>query len=53
MTLPVGLANLSSLLSTNYPMIFAGMTISSLPMVVFFFLGQRFFVRGLAEGIGK
>lgn len=53
MTLPVGLANLSSRLSTDYPMVFAGMTISALPMIIFFFLGQRFFVRGLAEGIGK
>jgi raffinose/stachyose/melibiose transport system permease protein len=53
MTLPVGLANLSSKLSTNYPMVFAGMTLSALPMILFFFIGQRFFVRGLAEGIGK
>lgn len=53
MTLPVGLANLASKLSTNYPMIFAGMTLASIPMIVFFFASQRFFVRGLAEGIGK
>lgn len=53
MTLPVGLANLASKLSTNYPMIFAGMTLASVPMIVFFFAAQRFFVRGLAEGIGK
>jgi ABC-type sugar transport system, permease component len=53
MTLPVGLANLSSKLSTDYPMVFAGMTLASVPMIVFFFIGQRFFVRGLAEGIGK
>lgn len=53
MTLPVGLANLASKLSTNYPMIFAGMTLASTPMIVFFFAAQRFFVRGLAEGIGK
>ncbi|MDL9979253.1 carbohydrate ABC transporter permease [Microbacterium sp. ASV49] len=53
MTLPVGLANLASRLSTNYPMIFAGMTLASIPMIVFFFAAQRFFVRGLAEGIGK
>ncbi len=50
MTLPVGLANLASKLSTNYPMIFAGMTLASVPMIVFFFAAQRFFVRGLAEG---
>lgn len=53
MTLPVGLANLASKLSTNYPMIFAGMTLASLPIIVIFFAAQRFFVRGLAEGIGK
>lgn len=53
MTLPVGLANLASKLSTNYPMIFAGMTLASIPMIVAFFAAQRFFVRGLAEGIGK
>jgi len=53
MTLPVGLANLASKLSTNYPMIFAGMTVASTPMIVFFFAAQRFFVRGLAEGVGK
>jgi raffinose/stachyose/melibiose transport system permease protein len=34
-------------------MVLAGMTISALPMIIFFFVGQRFFVRGLAEGIGK
>ncbi|MFT4214772.1 MAG: carbohydrate ABC transporter permease [Microbacterium sp.] len=53
MTLPVGLANLASKLSTNYPMVFAGMTIASVPMIVAFFAAQRFFVRGLAEGVGK
>ncbi|MFT4221011.1 MAG: carbohydrate ABC transporter permease [Microbacterium sp.] len=53
MTLPVGLANLASKLSTNYPMIFAGMTIASIPMIAAFFAAQRFFVRGLAEGVGK
>jgi raffinose/stachyose/melibiose transport system permease protein len=53
MTLPVGLANLTSKLSTNYPMVFAGMTISAIPMIAFFFLSQRFFVRGLSEGVGK
>jgi raffinose/stachyose/melibiose transport system permease protein len=29
------------------------MTISALPIVVIFFATQRYFVRGLAEGIGK
>lgn len=52
-TLPVGLANLSSTLTTDYPMVFAGMTIAALPMVIMFFAGQRYFIRGLADGIGK
>lgn len=52
-TLPVGLADLSSRLSTNYPMVLAGMTLAALPMIVMFFAGQRYFVRGLSDGIGK
>jgi raffinose/stachyose/melibiose transport system permease protein len=52
-TLPVGLANLSSRVSTDYPMVFAGMTISALPMIILFFAGQRFFIQGLSEGVGK
>jgi raffinose/stachyose/melibiose transport system permease protein len=52
-TLPVGLADLSSRLSTDYPMVFAGMTISAAPMILLFFFGQRFFIRGLSEGVGK
>ncbi len=31
----------------------AAMTISALPIVVIFFAAQRYFIRGLAEGIGK
>ncbi len=52
-TLPVGLANLVSKHGTKYPMVFAGMTMAAVPMIVFFFAAQRFFVRGLSEGIGK
>ncbi|WP_308467162.1 carbohydrate ABC transporter permease [Rathayibacter soli] len=52
-TLPVGLADLSSRLSTNYPMVLAGMTLAALPMIIMFFAGQRYFVRGLSDGIGK
>jgi raffinose/stachyose/melibiose transport system permease protein len=52
-TLPVGLALLMARHSTNYAEVFAAMTISALPIVVVFFATQRYFVRGLAEGIGK
>ena len=32
-----GLADLSSRLSTNYPMVLAGMMLAALPMIVMFF----------------
>ncbi|WP_432563914.1 carbohydrate ABC transporter permease [Kineococcus sp. SYSU DK003] len=52
-TLPVGLTNLMARHGTDYPVVFAGMTIAAVPMVVLFFAGQRWFIRGLADGIGK
>ncbi|MFZ1382037.1 MAG: carbohydrate ABC transporter permease [Scrofimicrobium sp.] len=52
-TLPVGLADLSSRLTTDYPMVLAGMTMAALPMIILFFAGQRFFIQGLADGVGK
>lgn len=52
-TLPVGLATLSSRAVTDFPSVFAGMTMAAIPMIVLFILGQRYFVRGLADGVGK
>lgn len=52
-TLPVGLVDMQSRFLTNYPVMFAAMTIAALPMIVVFVLGQRQFIRGLAEGFGK
>jgi raffinose/stachyose/melibiose transport system permease protein len=52
-TLPVGLATLSSRSVTDFPAVFAGMTIAAVPMIVLFFLGQKYFIRGLSEGVGK
>ncbi|GAA1091128.1 MULTISPECIES: carbohydrate ABC transporter permease [Streptomyces violaceusniger group] len=52
-TLPVGLADMAGRLNSDWPMLFAGLTIAALPMIVVFLLGQRHFVRGLAEGVGK
>lgn len=52
-TLPVGLTSLMSKHGTDYPVVFAGMVIAALPVVLLFFLGQRYFVKGLADGIGK
>lgn len=52
-TLPVGLTSLMSKHGTEYPVVFAGMVIAALPVVLMFFFGQRYFIKGLADGIGK
>jgi len=52
-TLPVGLVAMQSRLLTNWPVMLAGLTIASLPVVILFLVGQRQFIRGLAEGTGK
>jgi len=52
-TMPVGLMTLQSKLTTNWPVVFAGLTISAIPMVLAFLFGQRHFVRGITEGLGK
>ncbi|MGC3952808.1 MAG: carbohydrate ABC transporter permease [Propionicimonas sp.] len=52
-TMPVGLMTLQSKLTTNWPVVFAGLTVSAIPMVLGFLFGQRHFVRGITEGLGK
>jgi raffinose/stachyose/melibiose transport system permease protein len=52
-TLPVGLVSMQSRLLTDWPVVFAGLTIAALPMVLLFLVGQRQFLRGLTEGVGK
>jgi raffinose/stachyose/melibiose transport system permease protein len=52
-TLPVGLVDMQSRLLTNWPVQFAGLTMAALPMLVLFLIGQRQFLRGLSDGIGK
>jgi raffinose/stachyose/melibiose transport system permease protein len=52
-TLPVGLVDMQSRMLTNWPVMFAGLTMAALPMIVLFLIGQRQFMRGLTDGIGK
>lgn len=52
-TLPVGLTTLMSKHGTDFPVVFAAMVIAALPVIILFFAGQRYLVRGLSEGIGK
>ena len=52
-TLPVGLMDMQSRLLPDWPVQFAGLTMAALPMIVLFLIGQRQFLRGLSDGIGK
>jgi raffinose/stachyose/melibiose transport system permease protein len=52
-TLPVGLMDMQSRLLTDWPVQFAGLTMAAIPMIVLFLIGQRQFLRGLSDGIGK
>ena len=48
-TIQIGLRNMvSNLLDANYALMFAGLTISVIPIAAIFLLGQRYFVEGIA-----
>tara|TARA_R110002051_G_scaffold80954_3_gene145001 strand:- start:17830 stop:18738 length:909 start_codon:yes stop_codon:yes gene_type:complete len=48
-TIQLGLKSfVSNLYDTNYALLFAGLTISVIPIAIIFMLGQRFFVEGIA-----
>jgi putative chitobiose transport system permease protein len=51
MTLPVGLAALQGLFSSDARSIAAGVTITIIPILIFFIAFQRYFVRGLAGAV--
>lgn len=52
-TLPVGLVAMQSRLLTDWPVVLAGLTMAALPTILLFLVGQRQFLRGLTEGVGK
>jgi len=48
-TIQLGLRSfVSNLYDTNYALLFAGLTISVLPIAIIFLLGQKYFVEGIA-----
>jgi putative chitobiose transport system permease protein len=51
MTLPVGLAALQGLFSSDFRSIAAGVTLTVVPILIFFIAVQRHFVRGLAGAV--
>ncbi|MDA8357367.1 MAG: carbohydrate ABC transporter permease [Actinomycetota bacterium] len=52
-TLMAGLAEYVGRFGSNEPLILAGAFLSMIPMLLLYFAGQRFFIRGLTAGIGK
>jgi ABC-type glycerol-3-phosphate transport system permease component len=52
-TLMAGLAEYVGRYVSNEPLVLAGAFLSMIPMLVVYFAGQRYFIRGLTAGIGK
>jgi raffinose/stachyose/melibiose transport system permease protein len=52
-TLPVGLLQMQGRVLSDWPVLFAALVLSSIPIIVLFLLSQRQFIRGLSEGFGK
>lgn len=52
-TIPVGLMNLRSTLSTNWTVLLAGLSISVFPMILLFIIFQKQFIRGITSGSVK
>ena len=51
MTLPVGLAALQGMFSSDLRSIAAGVTLTIIPIMIFFMLLQKYFVRGLSGAV--
>lgn len=47
MTLPLGLASMQGMYSTDWPVLMAGTVICILPLIVMFLLAQDFFIKGV------
>lgn len=52
-TLPVGMTTFFGEFSTDWPTLFTGILIATLPLIVLFLLATRQIVAGLTAGIGK
>ncbi|GGG25732.1 carbohydrate ABC transporter permease [Paenibacillus abyssi] len=47
MTLPLGLASMQGMYSTDWPVLMAGTVISIIPLIAIFLLAQDFFIKGV------
>jgi ABC-type glycerol-3-phosphate transport system permease component len=49
-TLIVGLTSLQGLYNRDIPLMMAGATVVSIPMIIAYVVSQRWFIRGLVQG---
>jgi raffinose/stachyose/melibiose transport system permease protein len=49
-TLPIALLSFQGQYMTNYPMIFSGVIIASIPMIIAYVFMQRYFIAGMTAG---
>jgi len=49
LTLPAGLSSLNSAFDTNYPIVMAGATIASVPVLILYIFVQRYIIEGVAS----
>ncbi|GIP28112.1 sugar ABC transporter permease [Paenibacillus sp. J23TS9] len=47
MTLPLGLASMQGMYSTDWPVLMAGTVITIIPLIIIFLLAQDFFIKGV------
>jgi raffinose/stachyose/melibiose transport system permease protein len=52
-TLPIGLVSFIGQYQTNYPQLFASLSIMTVPIVIIYILGQKQFIEGLTKGAIK
>ncbi len=52
-TLPLGLVNFTGRYTTNYPQLFAALTIATLPIIALYIMGQKQFISGMTAGAVK
>lgn len=52
-TLPLALLSFSGEYQTNYPVIFAGVLLASIPMIVLYVFLQKYFIAGMTAGAVK
>ena len=52
-TLMVGIASMRSRIYVDIPVTMAGLLVATLPIVILYMFGQRYFIRGLLGGAVK